>query len=370
LSDSAAIKRLIDELAASPRGAGTAGEERARALCTAHLQRLGFEVREQSFEYSRLPATWGLPIAGTLLLLAGAALVLWAGEGSGGLPKGLGTLAALIVVAFWLSFSLAVVRDRSHHSVGTNLIATRGTLHPDIWLSAHLDSKSQPFPTLVRTVAVILAIVTAISLVVFYVVDALVADSTNIWMVLGIAATVASLPLLASTIGNDSPGAADNASGVAAVLQTAGETADAPLGVLITTAEELGLAGARAWARSPKEGATRSARPELIINCDTLDDRGPMRCVIHRSAEKGLAREIAEHGARNGTRVKLTRRTPGILLDSASFARAGLPAVTLSRVTLGTLARIHTARDTAARVRGDGAAQASAIMTAMVRSRS
>jgi hypothetical protein len=370
LSSTAAAKRLIDQIAIAPRAAGTAEEERARRFCVDYLRSLDFDVRQQTFGYSRLPATWGLPMAGTLLLLTGVALVLWANEGGGGLPQGTATLGALVVVAFWLWFTLSVVRDRSHHSTGINLVATRGGSAPDIWLVAHLDSKSQPFPTLVRTIGVLLAIATTLALISFYFIDMLITDSTNIWMVLGIAATVASLPLLASTIGNDSPGAVDNASGVAAVLRAVAETPGRPIGVLLTSAEELGLAGARAWARNADGVSDNHSAPKMIINCDTLDDAGPMRCVYHRKAEDPLARELAQRAAGLGVRMKLTRRTPGILLDSVSLARAGLPAVTLSRVTFGTLARIHTSRDTADRLSGDGATQAAAIMAAAIEARS
>lgn len=337
-------------------------------MCGERLADLGFTLREQVFEYSRLPATLGLPIAGTLLLLVGAALVLWAGEGGEGLPRGITTLGALIVLAFGLALALAVVRDRSHHSTGKNLVAVRGG-QPRVWLCAHLDTKSQPFPTLVRTIGVFLAIITTVSLIVFYFLDALVADSTSIWMVLGTCATVASLPLLASTIGNDSPGAVDNASGVAAVLQAAAETPGLPLGVVLTSAEELGLAGARAWARRKDGAAAAPVRPELVINCDTLDDGGTMRCVFHRRSERRHADEIRRRAGALGIGLKLMRRTPGILLDSASFSAAGYPAVTLSRVTLGTLGRIHTPRDTAGRLTGDGAAAAASMMAACIRAR-
>jgi hypothetical protein len=57
---------------------------------------------------------------------------------------------------------------------------------------------------------------------------------------------------------------------------------------------------------------------------------------------------------------------PGILTDSLAFEAAGLPAVTISRGTLGTLARLHTAGDTSERIIGTGAATAARLLAAMI----
>jgi acetylornithine deacetylase/succinyl-diaminopimelate desuccinylase-like protein len=370
LTDTAKARALVQRLAEDPRGAGTAGEARAREFCAEGLRGLGFKVREHVFTYSQFPAVWGLPMAGTFLMLVGVALVLWSGEGHGGWPQGFATLATLLVLAFWLWFAFTVIRGRAFTDsgiapvTGVNLVATRGSEEPRLWLCAHLDTKSQPFPTLARTVGVFLAIGVTIALVGFYFVGAIVADTPDIWMALGIASTVAALPLLASTVGNGSTGALDNASGVVAALLAASETGDAELGVLLTTAEEMGLAGARAWARSRAAAGERP--PALVLNCDTVDDGGTMRCVFHRREHRALAQRVRDVAAGAGIEVKLTRHTPGIFVDSSSLANAGLPAVTLSRVTLGTLARIHTKRDAAEHVTGAGARDAAAILAAVV----
>jgi len=81
-------------------------------------------------------------------------------------------------------------------------------------------------------------------------------------------AVVGAVPVLGSVIGNRSAGAVDNASGVATVLGAAATLPDANLGVLITDAEELGLAGARAWC------AETTRRRVPVLNCDGVDDDG------------------------------------------------------------------------------------------------
>ena len=71
-----------------------------------------------------------------------------------------------------------------------------------------------------------------------------------VWYALGAIEILVALPVMASIVGARSVGALDNASGVAAVLRTAELLPrGAAIGVLLTSAEELGLAGARAWAR-------------------------------------------------------------------------------------------------------------------------
>jgi hypothetical protein len=49
------------------------------------------------------------------------------------------------------------------------------------------------------------------------------------------------------------------------------------------------------------------------------------------------------------------------------FAEQGLKAVTVGRGTLKTLARIHTRRDTSNTLTGKGAAEASAILSALAK---
>jgi Zn-dependent M28 family amino/carboxypeptidase len=263
-------------------------------------------------------------------------------------------------------FGLAVIRGRFLRETGTNLVATRGGPEPRLWLAAHLDTKSQPIPTLVRVIGVVLATIAVLVLFALYWADIVVEVSASVWIATGVGSVIAALPLMASTVGNDSPGAADNASGVAAVLRVAAETGDAPLGVLLTSAEELGLAGAKAWAAANWPYGKRR-RPYLILNCDTLDDEGILRCVRHRAEDDAVAREVVQMSQQSGMQARVTRVTPGIMVDSSAFAARSIPAVTLSRVTWRTLGRIHTARDDASRLRGSGVAQAAGVMAAMVR---
>jgi Zn-dependent M28 family amino/carboxypeptidase len=190
---------------------------------------------------------------------------------------------------------------------------------------------------------------------------------TPVWHVLALLAVLTSLPSVFCFIRNESNGAVDNVSGVVAVLLAA-QAATAPngLGVLITSGEELGLAGAREWvgANKPAGSAPSGIR---VLNCDTVDDTGNWRCMHTGARPKRIAAAVETIAAAMGVRLPMGRLIPGILADSVAFADVGIESVTLSRGTLSTLARIHTRRDTSNTLTGVGVAEASALLTALAK---
>jgi hypothetical protein len=248
----------------------------------------------------------------------------------------------------------------------TNLEAQRG--NPEVWLVAHIDSKSQTVPMLVRIASsVVLAIVTAASFVVILLSLVGVSFVSPVWHGLALAAVLGALPSMFCLVRNGSAGAVDNASGVVAVLMAL-QSASAPrhLGVLITSGEELGLAGARAWAQA----RARMASPQAgirVLNCDTVDDAGAWRCMYTGPRPKRIAAAAETIAGALGVRLPVGRLIPGILADSMAFADLGIEAVTLSRGTLATLARIHTRRDNSNAFGGHGAAEASVLLSALAK---
>lgn len=147
----------------------------------------------------------------------------------------------------------------------TNLVARRAPeAAPGIWLVAHLDSKSQTIPILARIASVTaFAALFGLALLALISASILGRDSlTRIGVATSILAAVGLLPLLVLFIGNRSNGALDNASGVAAVLLALRQLKGRDIGVVITSAEELALAGARAFVAV-------GLAPGVAINCDT-----------------------------------------------------------------------------------------------------
>jgi hypothetical protein len=297
---------------------------------------LGFEVNEVPFTYSTWPGRWGTPAAGIAWILT-ALVSYWYRHAA--LMVLLVGAVVIAGAAQWLQ-KRGVVRGSTP---GVNLEARRGT--PRIWLVAHLDSKSQPIPILVRAAAIVACVMLWVALVAMAALQAKAG-----WPMVTLAAVLAGLPVAISTVGSASPGALDNATGVAAVLLAAQRVdRSVPLGVLVTSAEELGLAGARAWARAQSSKAP-------VINCDTIDDRGYLTIMHSHGRPERLIRAFERRA------VRARRVLPGILVDSVAFAEAGWDAVTVSRGTLATLARIHRPADTPVGLSGRGVAEAADII--------
>lgn len=360
MTDAAGAKALLDALAATPRGAGSEGERLARARCAARLAAARFRCEEVPFAYSRFPGRWATPIAGlgVLAVTSVAGHLGYGGDrGASLLALALG-LAGIGAFALW-SARRGVLDAPVGRARGVNLVARRGDAEPRVWLVAHLDSKSQPIPIGVRAGAIVLAVVACLLLALLALAGARAGD--DLWRVATLVGWAAAIPIVLTTVGDRSPGALDNASGVVAVLLAAESLpAEAPVGVLLTSAEELGLAGARAWVRQAAH-----ARGS-VLNCDGVDHAGGLTVLRARGGE-AVAAALADAAAAERAPLRIRGLIPGVLVDAVAFSDAGWPAATLSRGTVGTLLRIHTRGDTAARLRGDGMAEAARVLAGAAR---
>lgn len=354
-------KTLLDELSQAPRFAGSPGEAKARAKCREELERAGFSCRELPFEYSQWPGRWGPPIAAAI---QAATILLVARTATHRGPLAALILGAALYTALMLASGDAKRRWTAQlpfqRARSINLEARRG--NPGVWLIAHIDSKSQTVPMLVRIASSVgLAVTTGLALLVLLLSLADAGRFASAWPALQIATVVSVLPSILCFVRNDSHGALDNASGVAAVLM-ASRTAskDTDLGFLITSGEELGLAGARVWAAGATPGM-------LVINCDTLDDMGRWRCMYTGARPRRIVAAAETIAGTLGLKLTIGRLIPGILADSMAFADLGIAAVTVSRGTLSTLARIHTRRDTSTALTGSGVTEAAALLSALAK---
>jgi acetylornithine deacetylase/succinyl-diaminopimelate desuccinylase-like protein len=337
----------LARLGARSRPTGGAAAAEAREYCSDTLRALGFSVSEHSFQYSAFPGAYAAPAFGlaipTLATLAFATRhtpFAW-----------IAVAVAIAVIWMLIRFSgpRAVLDGPLMRRAGVNLQAVRGTGTPRVWLVAHLDSKWQPVSMIVRVAGVLTLGVGLVALAIAVVVLPTVAP-----IALGLIG-LGAIPLVLSVVGDGNDGTLDNASGVATVLEAAALVAPShPLGVLIADAEELALAGARAWARSQ--------RPAIALNCDSVDDDGPL-VVMYTRAKPGRVTQALEGAASEASEpLRTLRLIPGILTDSVALADAGWQSVTLSRGTIRTLQRIHTARDTLAGMRGAGIAGAARVL--------
>jgi hypothetical protein len=342
-------------LAAEPRPAGGPAEARARAHCVAQLAEHGYTVRESPFEYSTAPGRFATPVAGLVWI---ATIAATGHLGAHGHPVGavallVGVAVTMVIVGRWAArtgvLSLPIARART-----INVMATRGTDAPRVWLMAHLDSKSQPIPILVRALGIAGTLIVWVAALIVAVSQRIGAPFAGWWLWVTLAGVATGLPVVASWVGHDSPGALDNASGVAAVMLAAARVPPTlALGVVLTSAEELGLAGARAFCRATARGVGG-----VVLNCDGVDDSGYLT-VMYSGASR------PERVIRVFAGVAAPRRLPvGVLVDAVACTDAGWDAVTVSRGTAATVARIHSSRDSADRLTGAGIESAATALAA------
>ena len=335
-------------LARAPRAAGSAAENEAREYCARVLKAAGFDVALESFEFSQVPGRYGTPVGGAIALITVAATSWLGAIGSPAFFVALVCVAGLAILGTWSWHMLGdgVLSLGWRRTSAINLVATRGGSTPRVWLVAHLDSKSQPIPSLLRVIGIV-TLATALAVTIAAVVLTLAgAPLRTLWWVGAALAAMGAVPVLASVVGNDSDGALDNASGVATVLEAA-RMQDSPIGVLLPSAEELGLAGARAWGRARQESGERG----IAINCDGVDDTGALTIMYSGMSAMEII-DAVRASADEPTRV---RRMPlGLLLDSVALSDAGWRSVTVSRGSLASLRRVHTRDDSLEHLRGDG----------------
>lgn len=297
----------------------------------------GYQVTTHAFQFSPRMLR-ALPVAGAgLMVLAPVALAA--------LLQPAGSLLALLVILSGLLLVLGTVLFLSLRGgaerADANLVAVRPGSRPATWLVAHLDTKAQGHSMAGRLVAlwvmlgaVLLALGAAGWHAVMRLPEALAAAAA-----LGL--VMAGRLLVQGRLQGRTAGACDNASGLVALLTAASCAQSGSVGFVVTSAEEFGLAGARALALQ---------RPELfrdaeVVNLDSLDDAGTLFVVHHTQASLSLAAGLRDAMGGVAPRVRLRRLPAGILVDSLPFARVAAGAVTLARLNWATLRRIHTPAD-------------------------
>jgi peptidase M28-like protein len=335
------LDQTARQILALPREAGTPEAAMARELVTGHLTALGYKVQVQKFSFT--PASLrAFPIFGAGL--GGLALVLLPFLASNHLPAWaslalwLPGLLALAVVAGGIGLGWVPLGEAPREDA--NLIATRGA-PPRRWIVAHLDSKAQGHSMAGRLVAV-WTVGLAIGVLTLLTLFRLSGALPPVWLGIGAGlALVAGLLAGRGRLRGRSLGARDNGTGIVAALAAAEACSDPKVGILITGAEEFGLVGARVFARLAGD-----LQEVEFVNVDTVDQEGALYLVSHNATGERLARRVEPLLSSLALPLKRRRLPLGIFVDSAPLARAHAPAITIGRLTWGTLRRIHTPADT------------------------
>lgn len=364
--DSSSLLARIRELA-RPRMSGGEGAEEVEATLKERFAELGYDARELPFAFSTWPGRFGYSVSGAALLVTGiaGAWLLYAG-----LPViALAVLAGGLLLAL-LPFLLAgpAMRTLPWGRIETaNLLFTREGRRPSWLIMAHRDSKSQLVPTLARTGVVIAGGVGWVALItmggLWFAGDAF--RMPALVLVAGALVAAAGLVLGLSWAADESPGALDNATGLAVLLAVAEREESGQVGFLVTDGEELGLAGARAavGAIPPVQG---------VINLDGLDDRGILYVAEgHGWRRRGSAPQLVAALLSAGRALELDvhrRRLPlSILVDHIPLSASGIPSLTLLRGEWASLGRVHRPADSPDRLDGSGAAETATAVSAALR---
>lgn len=348
------MKDLLQTLA-RPRLTGSKGAQEVADIVHERLSRLGYEIKDFPFTFSTWPGRFAVSAAG-VVFLAGAV-------GAAALMRSQHPGVALVVLLLTLVIAAAIAALSNTLTdllpfgriTGNNMLAARPGAVPRYIFMAHLDSKSQPVPLAFRGPAIIVAMLAWGAFVVYAMLGLLDAVwiRSDLTTVLAVVSAAAGLLLIFCWTGNTSPGALDNASGLATVLGIAEAERDRDdVAFLITDAEELGLVGARAIA--PKLNPVFG-----VINIDGIDDDGPFY-VLEKFGmpPRHIAPHLVASILKTADEMQLPaqrRNVPfGLMLDHLPIARADLPAVTLMRGSVASLRRVHRPADNTHRMTGAG----------------
>ena len=318
----------LDKLAyeIGPRLAGTNGEQKAAEYIRKQLEGYRYDVKVQEFKF--VPRASRTRVDAGLLLAAFVASLF--------LP------AQYSIIAFGAAISLIYVLPRAMPKIKSqNIVGTLGAKNPktNVVIGAHYDSaRCTVSPKL--NIFVRMAFFPAICALTICLFARLLGAFSTIWpIVWGLFAVIffpVSIGMFLSTSGRHvSPGANDNASGVAVMLEVARVAAGSPTDVDLTFvafgAEEQGLEGSRAFVKARKTLDEKI----VVLNLDMLG-AGKQQFIVEGN---GLLKRARTTPQLNDVLMKCCKNfglKPRLWWatlaghDHIPFLRANLPATTFT----------------------------------------
>jgi hypothetical protein len=335
------IRMLASEI--GPRPSCSEAEREAAHRLAAWLQRHGADARVEEFDgYPTFALPYGILFAASL---GGGILQRSSRRG----PRRGGDLIAAAAVAVaalegdlrWTPLSDALSRRRSANVVAR--VPAGGPARQRVCLVGHHDSTRSGLifhPKVVRRLPLFVQVpaVSALALAAGPLLRRLPGGRrVNAAAAGGLVFSLAML-LERHLLGEDVPGASDNASGAAVALELAAECAASPLAhtevdVLVTGCEESGILGAQAYARRHRLRAAETT----FINFDTVGGDVPLTYIMRegtgavtRPASPRLVSLLEEVAARRPELgLAAADTTPGLPTDATPMRARGWEAVTL-----------------------------------------
>ncbi|MDD1776567.1 MAG: M28 family metallopeptidase, partial [Candidatus Helarchaeota archaeon] len=254
---------------AFPRLVGTEGELKAQQIVSEKMKSIGNLFHIEALKCSKFALNIGFkmtPPIGALLLLGA-----WVfSEPLLGLNNPIASFIFSLIGLVWLALSSTIINNSFGRVPGIGQIYETQNFISEITPSApkghliyiaHYDSKSQFYPGLVRVMLFIAGLISGLLYAGQILVGSIIILTggipTGLLAPSVIAFAVAfclNFSLILNSVGNRSPGALDNATSVATVLELSKIFKNAPLqnvqlSFVITAAEELGLYGAADYVK-------------------------------------------------------------------------------------------------------------------------
>ena len=287
--DANVLYALVEQMA-YPRLIGTPGEKQVIAQLKNEFRKRGFDPTDVISQQIR-PTTWmaGLFLQllnGTISSIIIGILLTW-------------IFVGVIYCWYWFiafllaTFFFASQSDCTKWTKGTvkteNLfvrLPARKEKKGSILFSSHFDTKSQAFPTFVRAAFYVIGILLGVPFLLVTFVNIIIVtlghpDNIGLFIlaqVFGWPAGICFFCLLFNYVGNKSMGAADNASGIAIVLELAryfknkGGLDHYEIIFASFAAEEVGVVGSALWAK--EYAANMDPTASFIFNFDMVGKPG------------------------------------------------------------------------------------------------
>lgn len=381
--DSAAIQydaRQALQIAASiarPRRIGCQVEAQVGQELAAHLEQAGYQVQAEPFRFADAQrgfllleiiicqvlvviTIWLYAVGSPLQAVTAVLLILLLGVVNS-LNRAVQT-GSLVVEELQPTTWAWLCQRLGRNYMSTNYIARMPVSpteesRPHLILVAHYDSKSQCVPLAARMTLFFVGIGGALLFAGLILLSPLLPGLVIPALVLGELVLMAGVPLWFLDLGNDSPGAIDNASSAGVVVALAQALAEYPevyskldLTILLTSAEEAGTMGAVSYVQRHEAELCHWARTDrlYVLNLDGVGVDGSLRWVGKGEKATSLSEPCLLYLVRQAC-LELSceiRRfnLPGALYDHLPFAGLGLDAGTLMAVGRASL-KVHTRRD-------------------------
>jgi len=338
----------VEALCRELRFPGSEGEKRAAAYILEKCSLPGVRAESMEFQVYRFPdqfftrimlSLWGIILLGALLFFQSCT------------PAATALLLIMSLSVAYLSrwqrlfenlFDIPAGEAVASSNVRACIDSCRDGA-PTIVLMAHYDSKSQNLPIYLRAFVMIggtmgMAALLVISIAALFC-RAFTAGIPALFFYAGGALVAISiLVMFFNRSVNESPGAMDNATGVAVLLELVSHfQGNPPPGVnlhfLFTSAEEIGLCGAFRYLQA--HGGAYDRRSTRVINLDGVGGREKLLIVDRYSfPEIRTARALGKVAERCALSLGIPLHRPlllmGALWDHVVWASRGYEAITLS----------------------------------------